>query len=211
MEKLTSENWTHYLYIIRFVDGRFYTGVSKRKGDNPLTDGYFGSPLDRSVWDTVMYEKEIIAYLWCKSHEEAYGIEAEWQKKCYEVNDTFCLNKHFGSTNFSEEAAKQGGKTQGQRNVKNGTGLFRPDIVARRNAGEFKSKPNPNQVAEMQRKGWESNSKEVILTHIATGKQTTYPSLHAAARDIGGSPGALCHVIKGERKTHLGFTAQYIG
>ena len=110
MEKLTSENWTHYLYVIRFVDGHFYTGVSKRKGDNPLTDNYYGSPLDRTVWDTVMYEKEIIAYLWCQSHEKAYDVEAEWQKKCYEVNDEFCLNKHFGKTNWTSESHFAGGK-----------------------------------------------------------------------------------------------------
>lgn len=72
-------------------------------------------------------------------------------------------------------------------------------------------KPHPDQVAEMQRKGWESNSKEVILTHIDTGVETTYPSLQEAARAINGSAGALCHVIKGERKTHLGYTARYKG
>ena len=72
-------------------------------------------------------------------------------------------------------------------------------------------KPHPDQVAEMQRKGWESNSKEVILTHIDTGVETTYPSLQEAARAINGPAGALCHVIKGERKTHLGYTARYKG
>ena len=71
-------------------------------------------------------------------------------------------------------------------------------------------KPHPDQVAEMQRKAWAATSKEVILTHIATGEETSYPSLHEAARDICGSAGALCHVIKGDRKSHKGFTAHYV-
>ena len=70
-------------------------------------------------------------------------------------------------------------------------------------------KPHPDQVAEMQRKAWAATSKKVILTHIATGEETTYPSLQEAARNIGGSAGALCHVIKGERKSHKGHTAKY--
>lgn len=72
-------------------------------------------------------------------------------------------------------------------------------------------KPHPGQVADMQRKAWAATSKEVILTHIDTGVETTYPSLHEAARSINGSAGALCHVIKGERKSHKGYTARYLG
>ena len=69
--------------------------------------------------------------------------------------------------------------------------------------------PHPDQVAAMQRKAWESTSKEVILTHIDTGVETTYPSLHEAARDINGAASALCLIIKGDRKSHKGYTAHY--
>jgi len=214
MERLTPNNWTHYLYIIRFVDGCFYTGVSKRKGDDPLADGYFGSSTSKKhveKWSSVKYTKELVAYLWCQSHAEAYEIETKWQKSTYSVNDSFCLNERFGSTNFSEDTTKQGGKTQGRRNVENGTGMFRPDIVARRNAGEFgKSKPNPNQVRAMQEKGWASTRKQVVLVHIETGTETTYESLQAAARAINGAASALCRVIKGDSKSHKGYRAYYI-
>ena len=71
-------------------------------------------------------------------------------------------------------------------------------------------KPHPDQVAEMQRKAWAATSKEVILTHIATGEETSYTSLHEAARNIGGAASALCLVIKGDRKSHKGFTAHYV-
>ena len=72
-------------------------------------------------------------------------------------------------------------------------------------------KPHPDQVAEMQRKAWAATSKEIILTRIATGKQTTYPSLHEAARAIDGAASALCEILKGRRKSHKGYKAEYIG
>ena len=75
--------------------------------------------------------------------------------------------------------------------------------------GGMNGSPCPKQVAAMQRKAWASTSKRVILTHIDTGTETTYESLNAAARAIGGSAGALCHVIKGDRKSHKGYKANY--
>lgn len=70
--------------------------------------------------------------------------------------------------------------------------------------------PHPDQVKEMQKKAWKATSKEVILTNITTGEETTYPSLHEAARSINGAASALCLVIKGNRKTHKGHTARYV-
>lgn len=69
--------------------------------------------------------------------------------------------------------------------------------------------PHPDQVKDFQRKGWESNSKQVVLVHIETGTETSYESLQAAARAINGCASALCNVIKGKRKSHKGYTAQY--
>ena len=85
-----------------------------------------------------------------------------------------------------------------------------PEARERKRLLSGSGKPHPDQVSDFQQKGWESNSKEVILTHIATGEETIYPSLQEAARNISGSAGALCHVIKGDRKSHKGFTARYI-
>lgn len=70
--------------------------------------------------------------------------------------------------------------------------------------------PHPDQVKAMQEKAWKATSKQVILTNIDTGEETVYPSLQAAARSINGSAAALCHVIKGNRKTHLRHTARYV-
>jgi len=70
--------------------------------------------------------------------------------------------------------------------------------------------PHPDQVKAMQEKGWKSNSKEVILTNLDTGEETTHPSLQAAARSINGQASALCRVIKGQGKSHKGHTARYL-
>lgn len=90
-----------------------------------------------------------------------------------------------------------------------GQSRMSPEARRRQIEGSGSGKPHPDQVADMQRKGWESNSKPVILTHIATGKQSTYPSLHAAARAINGAASHLCNVIKGKGKSHKGYTAEY--
>ena len=84
-----------------------------------------------------------------------------------------------------------------------------PEARERKSLLSGSGSPHPDQVADMQRKAWASTSKEVILTHIDTGTQTTHPSLQAAARDINGAASALCSVIKGDRKSHKGFTAHY--
>ena len=85
-----------------------------------------------------------------------------------------------------------------------------PEARERKRLLAGSGKPHPDQVSDFQQKGWKSNSKEVILTHIATGEETFYPSLQEAARNIGGVASALCSVIKGDRKSHKGFTAHYV-
>ena len=84
-----------------------------------------------------------------------------------------------------------------------------PEARQRQIEGSGSGSPHPDQVADMQRKAWASTSKEVVLTHIDTRTQTTYPSLQAAARAINGAASALCLVIKGDRKSHKGYTACY--
>ena len=214
--KLTEENWTHYLYIIRFVDGFYYTGVSKRKGDDPALDKYYGSCLDRSKWLETMYGKEVIAYLWANSHEEAYEEETGWQKLNYRLEDSLCLNKHFGSTNFKEESSKRGGHTQGNRNVEKNLGFWRDDIKRKRSeigrVGGLKGGKkavDTGQLARAREKAWRVISKSVILIHIKTGEREIHPSLHAAARSINGSASALCNVLKGHRNSHKGFKVEY--
>lgn len=84
-----------------------------------------------------------------------------------------------------------------------------PEARQRQIDGSGSGPPHPNQIAAMQRKAWASTSKKVILTHIDTGTETTHPSLQEAARSISGAASALCLIIKGNRKSHKGYTARY--
>lgn len=151
MTKLTHENWTHYLYIIQFVDGCYYTGVSKRKGDNPLCDNYWGSPSNREKWNEVMFEKQIIAYLWCNSHAEAYQMESQWQKLSYCVKDVYCLNKVFSPSDWTFEGRKhcQSSKDKTRKTLQNlfeKDGHYREQLVnhAKEKLGKSKHKRNPS-------------------------------------------------------------------
>jgi hypothetical protein len=214
---MSQSTWTHYLYIIHFVDGHYYTGVSKRKGDNPSCDGYWGSALDKSKWHKVMYYKEIIAYLWCDCHSQAYVIEEEWQKRNFSIKHPLCLNKHFGSTNFCTESSMLGGRTGGSSNVQNNTGFWRKDLLEKRletcRQGGLKggkAAVESGQLAEAQKKAWQATSRPIVLISLSTGEKITHPSLQAAARAIGGSAGAICNVLKGHRNSHKGFSAEYL-
>lgn len=214
---MSQSTWTHYLYIIHFVDGHYYTGVSKRKGDNPLCDGYWGSSLDKSKWHEVMYYKEIVAYLWCDCHSQAYAIEEEWQKRNFSIKHPLCLNKHFGSTNFCTESSKRGGHTQGADNVKNNTGFWRKDLLEKRSESGRKgglkggkTAVESGQLADAQKKAWQATSRPIVLISLSTGEKITHPSLQAAARAIGGSAGAICNVLRGHRNSHKGFSAEYL-
>lgn len=218
--ELSFNTWTHYLYVIHFVDGCYYAGVSKRKGDNPNSDRYWGSSKSKKhkeKWVTVHHWKEVIAYLWCNSHREAYEIEAVWQKLNFNLNDDLCLNERFGSTNFSESTQRQGGRTQGALNVINNTGFWREDLIKLRSkTGRLgglkggKIAVKTGQLAHAREKAWKATSKPVVLTNLLTGEKTSYSSLQAAARGIGGSASALCNVLKGHRNSHKGFSAEYL-
>ena len=215
--KLTQYTWTHYLYLIRFVDGSYYTGVSKKKGDDPLCDGYWGSPICKQKWKEVMFSKEVLCYLYCQSHKEAYEIEKLWQLSNYDINDPLCLNRHFGKTNFKDEASKRGGRTQGVRNVKTNTGLWRKDLLEKRSEtcrqGGLKggkTAVKSGQLAKAREKALQATSRPIMLISLSTGEKTMHPSLQAAARAIGGSAGAICNVLKGHRNSHKGFRAEYV-
>ncbi len=52
--------------------------------------------------------------------------------------------------------------------------------------------------------------KPVLLTELNTGKTSAYPSVNEASRQLKLHDGHLSEVLNGIRKTHKGFTAQFI-
>lgn len=94
-----------YTYKINFVDGYFYYGKRLLKNTDPLTDGYYGTPVThKEKWSTTMFWKEIV---------EVYGDWIECSKKEIELirpvlNDPMCLNENCGGYSSLEVLRKNG-------------------------------------------------------------------------------------------------------
>ena len=109
-----------------------------------------------------------------------------------DVRDLYAASMLYGQAGMTEEARKR------QRTGQHVGGWFGGRAAVK-----------SGQLAAARQKHIEKNSKPIILAHIETGEKTTYPSLQEAARQINGSAGALCEVLKGRRKSHKGFRAEY--
>jgi hypothetical protein len=119
---LSQDTWTHYLYKVVLVGGFYYTGVRKRTLDDPLTDGYYGSPVThKDKWGGQTPIKTILGLLWCEAGEQ-YGLECQHQTLCYNLNDPFCLNEHFGG-GFSLRTCRKGGSIGAKAQVEHKIGI----------------------------------------------------------------------------------------
>ena len=80
----------YYTYTIYFVDGYYYHGYHKHEGVDPLTDGYFGSPVThREKWLTTMHWK-VITGLYATVDEVGFA-EQEAIRPVFNT-DPYCLN-----------------------------------------------------------------------------------------------------------------------
>lgn len=119
---LSQDTWTHYLYKVEFEGGFFYTGVRKRTTNDPLVDGYFGSPVtNKKKWEEQTPQKTILALLWCEEGEQ-YAFESHHQTLCYDLNDPLCLNEHFGG-GFSEETCRKAGSLGAKSQIEKKIGI----------------------------------------------------------------------------------------
>jgi hypothetical protein len=106
-----------YTYVVRFIDGSYYYGFAKSRGKNPLTDGYFGTPVThKEKWLTTAYWKEILgSYV---TFEEAAQAEQALIKPCYKT-DPLCLNENCGGA-ISPKLCQAGGIRGGGTNKASG-------------------------------------------------------------------------------------------
>jgi len=106
----------YYTYTIHFVDGYYYHGYHKHGGIDPLTDGYFGSPVThKDKWLTTMHWKEITGLH--NTLEEVTFAEQEAIRPVFNT-DPYCLNANCNGIIPSELARKgalKAGKKAGQR------------------------------------------------------------------------------------------------
>jgi len=101
-----------YTYRINFVDGYYYYGKRKLKGEQPLYDGYYGTPMtNKEKWNTTMYWKEVIQEY--DNWEECSKSEIVLIRPV--LNEELCLNENCGgwaSLEIMRENGRHWGKTQ---------------------------------------------------------------------------------------------------
>jgi hypothetical protein len=106
----------YYTYTIYFVDGHYYHGYHKHQGVDPLTDGYYGSPVThKEKWLTTMHWKEITGLY--ESHPEVQFAEQEAIRPVFST-DPLCLNANCNGIIPPELArigARKAGGKSGQR------------------------------------------------------------------------------------------------
>jgi len=117
----------YYTYTIYFVDGHYYHGYAKYRGESPLTDGYFGSPIThKEKWLTTMHWKEITGVY--ETQEAVSFAEQESIRPVFR-EDPFCLNVNCGGVIDPERArvgATKSGRLAGERSKINKTGVCDP-------------------------------------------------------------------------------------
>lgn len=117
----------YYTYTIHFVDGYYYHGYHKHEGVDPLTDGYFGSPVtNKEKWLTTMHWKEITGL-----HETIEEVTFSEQEAIRPVfgTDPYCLNANCNGIPTREQAVKgalKAGKKAGEDSRKNKTRVCDP-------------------------------------------------------------------------------------
>jgi hypothetical protein len=117
----------YYTYTILFVDGYYYHGYHKHEGVDPLTDGYYGSPVThREKWLTTMHWKVITGTY--ESHAEVQFAEQESIRPVFR-RDPLCLNANCGGIIDPERArvgATKAGRIAGERSKVEKTGVCDP-------------------------------------------------------------------------------------
>jgi len=117
----------YYTYTIWFVDGYYYHGYAKSRGRDPLTDGYFGTPItNKGKWLTTMYWKEITGTY--ETLEEVTFAEQESIRPVFNT-DLYCLNANCNGIIPPELArigAKKAGKKTGEKHKQNKTAICDP-------------------------------------------------------------------------------------
>ena len=117
----------YYTYTIYFVDGYYYHGYHKHQGVDPLTDGYYGSPVThKEKWLTTMHWKEITGTY--ETLDEVTFAEQEAIRPVFR-DDSFCLNANCNGA-INPERARVGsvkaGKLAGERSRTNKTNICDP-------------------------------------------------------------------------------------
>jgi hypothetical protein len=200
----------YYTHTIHFVDGYYYHGYHKHEGVDPLTDGYFGSPVThREKWLTTMHWKEITGVF--ETHSEVQFAEQEAIRPVFNT-DPYCLNANCNGIPTREQAvkgAKKAGKKAGARakelklNVcdpanqekgrqtakERGSGFFNPEFqqsemmqeVRRRNGVKVSGRPEAREQLAKARENVDPVKRKILARERAL-------KLEAEGRGLGSIP-----------------------
>ena len=117
----------YYTYTIHFVDGHYYHGYAKSRGRDPLTDGYFGTPVtNKGKWLTTMYWKEITGTY--ETLEEVTFAEQESIRPVFNT-DPYCLNANCNGIippELASTGGRKSGKIRGENHKQNKTAVCDP-------------------------------------------------------------------------------------
>jgi hypothetical protein len=165
----------YYTYTIYFVDGFYYHGYHKMGDREPLTDGYFGSPVThKEKWLTTMHWKVITGLY--ESHPEVQFAEQEAIRPVFNT-DPYCLNANCNGIIPPELArigAKKAGKKAGEDSKNNKTRICDPvnqekgrQTARERGSGFFDAE---FQQSEMMQEVRRQNGKKTGALAVKTGQ-----------------------------------------
>ena len=175
----------YYTYTIHFVDGYYYHGYHKHEGVDPLTDGYWGSPVThKEKWLVTMHWKEITGLY--TTIEEVQFAEQEAIRPVFNT-DPYCLNANCNGIIPPELArigARKAGKKAGEDAKRNKTRVCDPvnqergrQTARERGVGfhsyEFQHSP---EMEEMRmRNGQKAGAKAVESGQLAAAREKVDP------------------------------------
>ena len=165
----------YYTYTIYFVDGYYYHGYHKHQGVDPLTDGYYGSPVThKEKWLTTMHWKEITGLY--KSHPEVQFAEQEAIRPVFR-KDPLCLNANCNGVippEFASIGGKKSGKIRGEEHRQNKTAICDPvnqekgrQTARNRGSGFFDAE---FQQSDMMKKNRRDNGKKTGAIAAGNGQ-----------------------------------------
>ena len=168
------DNWNCYLYRIDFPTGKWYGGVSLKKGEKPEKDGYLGSPVThKSVWESETPSKTVIAQLFLENPlVEMYLVEEEYLNLMMWKTDSFCLNEHNGG-GFGAKACSNGGKAGSQSQIENKIGIHGLTTKERSASAKKVWKNLPEETQERMRDAARSAWENLPDEHKETRKIKT--------------------------------------
>jgi hypothetical protein len=175
----------YYTYTIHFVDGYYYHGYHKHEGVDPLTDGYYGSPVThKEKWLTTMHWEEITGLY--ETRDEVTFAEKEAIRPVFST-DPYCLNANCNGIPTREQAvkgARKAGKKAGEDAKKNKTRVCDPvnqekgrQTARERGVGFHDSEfqHSPEMVEMRKRNGKKVGSQAAVNGQLAAARAKVDP------------------------------------